>query len=144
MADDKKAAEAPKPAPATDDQTSTGPAATPIETGKETETYYLKPGVKHIALVKGERVTLDKPGQPADLNQDQYKAMTDRFFTKEEYAAYKASADARAEGASALEMPVPDPATMEQTTPEAHNNVANEPAKGKDTPAGERGTPPKA
>lgn len=83
--------EAPAPAPA-------------AESGDKT--YYLRPNVTHVALVKGERMTLTKAGETTTLTASQYAAMSDRFFTEAEFAAYEASVEAALEeaGASAAEL----------------------------------------
>jgi hypothetical protein len=78
-----------------------GPAA---ESGDKT--YYLRPNVTHVALVKGERMTLTKAGETTTLTASQYAAMSDRFFTEAEFDAYVASVEAALEeaGASAAEL----------------------------------------
>lgn len=154
MADekDKEAKAAPAPGATgterstSEDQYSTSPSGTMgtprAASGKSsTETYYLRDGVVHNHVVKGEHQVLDRFGQSAELTPQQYTAFKDKFHTKAEYEAAKSGKDALADGASAA---TTFSGEMEQTTPEERSAENNEPAKGKgaSNPSGEKGTPP--
>jgi hypothetical protein len=123
-----------------EDQYSTGPAGVPEEDDPNaTKTYYIREGATHLHIEKGEPRDLTKFGQKAQLTAAQYDAFKDKFLTEPEYKAVKAGKDALAEGASAATL---DGSTSENPTPEERNAENNEPASGKSSASGERGTPP--
>jgi hypothetical protein len=117
----------PTPETATADQKSTGPATQMAEAGSTSEdgvkTYYLRPGVHHTVLVKGEHKKLTKTGETAELTEAQYNSFKDKFWTKEEYDAAKKNAEAAAEGANIAGSDLAP--TMEQPTPEERNAELN-------------------
>lgn len=73
------------------------------EDPKKTATYYLRDGKVHETIVKGERRTLIRAGEPVELTPAQFKAFRDKVWTKEEHAAWRAG-NGLAEGANSAEM----------------------------------------
>lgn len=140
MADEDKT-KVPKPAPASSDQTSSGPAvdtqsATENNNGgdnsePESKTYYLRSGAKHTVLERGEPRKLTQPGEKVVLTAAQYNSFKDKFLTAEEFKQVKNGKgdDAIADGPTAADTLLE--ATLEQATIEEHNAVNNDAATGK-------------
>jgi hypothetical protein len=126
----------PTPEPVAANLTSTGPATQLAAGGasdeNDTKTYYLRPGARHMTLVKGEHKELTGAGATADLTEAQYNSFKDKFWTKEEYDAAKKNAEAPAEGANAAGSDLAP--TMEQPTVEEANALLNEDSGDKKNP----------
>lgn len=120
-----------------EDQYSTGPAES-ADTGKS-KTYYLREGVDHYGVVKGERVHLSQEGDSIELTADQAKAFGDKFYTDAEWKGLSAERKARREAAAAESRVAAATAGSEQTSPEERQAEGNK--GGKSNATGETGKP---